>query len=57
MFILSSYRIKDEIIRNRFLELKPLNQNYFLTYIGISDLDGTSKNIKNCMDKIKPRKS
>jgi hypothetical protein len=57
MFILSNYRIKDKIIRNRFLELRFLNQNYFLTYIGISDLNNTSRNIENYMDRIKPRKS
>jgi hypothetical protein len=55
MFILSSYRIKDKIIRNRFLELRFLNQNYFLIYIRISDLDNINKNIKNYMDRIKPR--
>jgi hypothetical protein len=57
MFILSNYRIKDKIVRNRFLELGPLNQNYFLIYIRISDLDSTSRNIKNYTDKMKPRKS
>jgi hypothetical protein len=57
MLILSSYRIKDKIIRNRYLKLGSLNQNYFLIYITISDLDSTSKNIENYTDRIKPRKS
>jgi hypothetical protein len=57
MFILSSHRIKDEIIRNRFLELRLLNQNCFLIYIRIFDLDGISNNIENYIDRIKLRKS
>jgi hypothetical protein len=57
MLILNSYRIKNKIIRNRFLELGFLNQNWFLIYIRISDLDNTSRNIKNYTDRIKPKKS